>query len=287
MSASYGSSAGDTEGQGASFQVWPGYVAAISSLVLGLLLTASIVATLYSQMSVLAARYAAATVSVLAAREVPPKTPVRMSPQSPAETRVTAAPVPARAFDPRAPAPGKTGHAAAREASEPSAPGHGAIRDHQGAEDNHLTLIFGESLLDIPADRREEIARALGALSATAQSRWRVSAGAPATDPTLRRNTFRLMVAMRNFLVAQGIEEARIEIRLEDATSPVEGVGDITVRIGPVDAGEGASVAPVGPIPVGPISREDALAHEIVAKGGMDTVPRACPDPVSVGHRQV
>ena len=55
-----------------------------------------------------------------------------------------------------------------------------------------------------------------------------------------RRNTFRLMVAVRTFLAAEGIAEARVELRLEDGPG-TGGPGDIVVRLGPVEPAPGTA----------------------------------------------
>lgn len=187
------------------FNFWPGYVAAISCLVLGLLLTASIIASLITQLGIIAADYTAA---LLAASQRRPPEVVAMAPPAPSPVRELPTPGPA-------PAP----VVAPRPVLPPQA--------------NHLTLIFGEQLLEIPAERRPEIAASLRGLLAAPDVRWRIWAAAPQEDLTLRRNTFRLMVAVRSFMASEGIAEPRVELRLEDGPG-TGGPGDIVVRFGPV-----------------------------------------------------
>ena len=206
------------KGPTAQFNFWPGYVAAISCLVLGLLLVASIVAALISQLGLIGAKYSAALLAEMLRRvEVPAAqqpAPARAAVQAPTVPAAVPVPPPPAAAVPQPPA-------------LPEPP-------------NHVTLIFGEQLLDIPADRRDEINRSLRGLTASADARWRIWAAAPENDLTTRRNTFRLMVAVRTYLGSQGIAESRVELRLEDGAG-TGGPGDIVVRFGPVQAAPAAA----------------------------------------------
>jgi hypothetical protein len=219
------------------FQFWPGYVAAISCLVLGLLLVASVVASLTTQLGLIAAdvnsallaqalRRAAARAEAQAQGEA-----ATVSRPAAAATAVTVAPPslvppPLPAEPPVVPQPG-----AAAPAALP-----------QATVDNHLTLIFGEQVSGIPPDRRPEIAASLRELTVAPGSSWRVWATAPDGELARRRSTFRLMVAVRTFLAEQGIPERAVELRLLDG--PVTGnPGDIVVRVGPAPAGGTTSAA--------------------------------------------
>jgi hypothetical protein len=214
------------------FQFWPGYVAAISCLVLGLLLVASVVASLTTQLGLIAAdvnsallaqafRRAAARAEAQAqgdaaavARPAAAATAVAVAPPS------VAPPLPLPAEPPVVPLPAATAPAALPQA----------------AVDNHLTLIFGEQVSGIPPERRPEIAASLRELTVAPGSSWRVWATAPDGELARRRSTFRLMVAVRTFLAEQGIPERAVELRLLEG--PVTGnPGDIVVRVGPAQAG--------------------------------------------------
>jgi len=203
--------------QGGAFNFWPGYVAAISCLVLGLLLTASIIASLITQLGFIAADYTAKLLAMTQRVAVePPARPPAAAPVAPA-VRVEPPPMAGPAPLP-APAP--------RPILPPQA--------------NHLTLIFGDQLFEIPARHRLEIAQALRGLPAAPDARWRIWASAPEDQLAQRRNTFRLMVAVRSFLAAEGIAEARVELRLEDGPG-TGGPGDIVVRLGPVERTSGTA----------------------------------------------
>jgi hypothetical protein len=201
------------------FNFWPGYVAAISCLVLGLLLVASIIAALISQLGLIGAKYSQALVVEMLRRA---ETPAVVEPVRPAAPQPSAAVV----VTPPVPAPAPV--VAPRE--QPVLPD----------QPNHVTLIFGEQLLDIPAEHREDIARALRGLAAAGDSRWRIWASAPEAELAQRRNTFRLMVAVRTFLGVQGIAENRIELRLENGAA-TGAPGDILIRVGPVAAAPAAA----------------------------------------------
>jgi len=209
------------------FNFWPGYVAAISCLVLGLLLVASIIAALITQLGLIGAKYSQALVAEMLRRA---EAPAVVEPVRPAAA-LPPAPV---VVTPPAPAPAPV--VAPRE--RPVLPD----------QPNHITLIFGEQLLDIPAEHREEIARALRGLTAGADSRWRIWASAPEADLTQRRSTFRLMVAVRTFCGVQGIAENRIELRLENG-SATGAPGDIVIRVWPLAAAPAAAAAGAGPRP--------------------------------------
>jgi len=200
--------------QGPTFNFWPGYVAAISCLVLGLLLTASIIASLITQLGVIAADYAA---KLLAGLERPPIV------QPAAPPRPVPPPL-AIVSPPAIVTPGP------------------APRPFLPPQANHITLIFGDQLLDIPAPQRAEIALSMRGLVAAPDARWRIWAAAPQDQLALRRNTFRLMMAARAFMAAEGIPESRVELRLEDGPG-TGGPGDIVVRLGPVPAASGSAPA--------------------------------------------
>lgn len=199
--------------QGATFNFWPGYVAAISCLVLGLLLTASIIASLITQLGFIAADYATKLLAL--SQRVVVEQPERPAVQGPAVPATPVRVLPAPVSGPVQPAP-----AEARPVLPPQA--------------NHLTLIFGDQLFEIPARDRPEIAQALRGLSAAPEARWRIWASAPQEPLAQRRNTFRMMVVVRTFLAAEGIPENRVELRLEDGPD-TGGPGDIVVRLGPVE----------------------------------------------------
>jgi len=217
---------------------WPGFVAAISGLVASLMLLLAVLVLLLSQLGVLASNYAekfladalrrAQEMEAVAALEKIRGTGVG---QGVGGAKTGVSPIPT---DPR-------------------------------PKISEVVLIFGGDVNDIPEEQRPAIAEAMRELGASPQARWRIVASAPESDRVLRRSTFRLMVAARNFVTAQGIAESRIEMRLEDgpvATGPAP-EGSIIVRIVPSRiegetlpaggsaAGGGVTSAPTGAAPGG------------------------------------
>lgn len=223
------------------FQFWPGYVAAISCLVLGLLLVASVVASLTTQLGFIAADYNAALLAQ-ALRSAAARAEAQAGAEAVAV--VVARPAPAATAPPGAPALMAPPEAPAAPPPGPTpAPSEPAL-----PVENHLTLIFGEQVTGIPPARRAEIAAALRELSVATGSPWRVWAAAPDGELARRRSTFRLMVSVRTFLAEQGIPEREVELRLLDG--PVAGnPGDIIVRVGPAQAGAALPSATPGARP--------------------------------------
>ncbi len=205
---------------------WPGFVAAISGLVASLMLLLAVLVLLLSQLGALAANYAqklladalrrADEMEAVAAIEK-----IRGTGVGPGlgGAKVGVSPVP---IDP-------------------------------SPKISEVVLLFGGDVNDIPEEQRPLIGEAMRELRASAQAKWRIVASAPVADRVLRRSTFRLMVVVRNFAIAQGIAESRIEMRLEDgpvATGPAP-EGSIVVRLVPsrveADAPAKESSAPAGP----------------------------------------
>lgn len=211
------------------FHFWPGYVAAISCLVLGLLLVASVVASLTTQLGLISADYNTALL-VQAFRRAAVAAPEQ------AGADVVAVPRPAAPATSVASAPASVAPPPAQSpVAVPQGPAS-PVPAPQSPVDNHLTLIFGEQVSGIPSERRLEIAASLRELTVAPGASWRVWATAPDGELARRRSTFRLMVAVRTFLAEQGISEREVELRLFEG--PVVGnPGDIVVRVGPVMAG--------------------------------------------------
>ena len=201
---------------------WPGFVAAISGLVASLMLLLAVLVLLLSQLGVLASNYAEKFLADALRRAQ--------------DTEVVAALEKIRGTGV---GPGVGG----------AKTGVSPIPTDPRPKISEVVLIFGGDVNDIPEEQRPAIAEAMRELSASPRARWRIVASAPESDRVLRRSTFRLMVAVRNFVTAQGIAESRIEMRLEDgpvATGPAP-EGSIIVRLvpsrveGDAPAGGGAS----------------------------------------------
>jgi hypothetical protein len=187
---------------------WPGFVAAISGLVASLMLLLAVLVLLLSQLGVLAANYAEKFIADALRRAQEMEAVAALE-----KIRGTGV------------GPGVGG----------AKTGVSPIPTDPSPKISEVVLIFGGDVNDIPEEQRPAIAEAMRELGASPQARWRIVASAPESDRVLRRSTFRLMVAARNFVTGQGIDESRIEMRLEDgpvATGPAP-AGSIIVRIVP------------------------------------------------------
>jgi hypothetical protein len=187
---------------------WPGFVAAISGLVASLMLLLAVLVLLLSQLGALAANYAEKFIADALRRAQEMEAVAALE-----KIRGTGV------------GPGVGG----------AKTGVSPIPTDPSPKISEVVLIFGGDVNDIPEEQRPAIAEAMRELGASPQARWRIVASAPESDRVLRRSTFRLMVAARNFVTGQGIDESRIEMRLEDgpvATGPAP-EGSIIVRIVP------------------------------------------------------
>lgn len=187
---------------------WPGFVAVISGLVASLMLLMAILVLLLTQLGTLAANYAETVLAELLRRAEERQAITALE-----KIRGTGTGT-------------KLGGALIGVSPVPTDP---------SPKISEIVLIFTERVNDIPEDERPAIAQALRELGASPEARWTILAFAPESDAVLRRSTFRLMVAVRNFVTGQGIGESRIELRLEPEPVSREPApeGSIVVRVVP------------------------------------------------------
>lgn len=213
---------------------WPGFVAVISGLVASLMLLMAILVLLLTQLGTISSNYADRVLAELLRQ---------------AEEREAIAALEKI----RGTGTGtKLGGAVSAVSAVPTDP---------GPKISEIVLIFADKVNDIPEDQRPAISQGLRDLGAAADSRWAILAFAPESDAVLRRSTFRLMVAVRNFVSSQGIAESRVEMRMEPQPVSAEPApaGSIVVRIVPlrVDASRRTSAGAGADLPardVGPKS---------------------------------
>ncbi len=191
--------------------VWPGYVAAIASLVLSLLLLLAILVFALTQVGNLVSNYREAIMKAVLAAE-------RFRTSDVDQPMLEENPSPKRQEITRPPAP---------KPLKPIAPEN---TSHQ------ITLIFSEGLADIPEQDKVRLESAIQKTPTGDESHWRIWATTYANDPLMERATFLLMVAARRTLVAQGISEKRIELQINKSeTTPANYlVGEIIVNVAPV-----------------------------------------------------
>jgi hypothetical protein len=191
---------------------WPGFVAVISGLVASLMLLMAVLVLLLTQLGTLSANYAETVLAELL-RQAKEREEIA------ALEKIRGTGVGA-----------KLGGALVGVSPVPTDP---------SPRISEIVLIFAPKINDIPKEEQPAIAQALRDLGAASEARWTILAFAPESDSVLRRSTFRMMVAVRNFVTSQGIGEARIEMRLEPAPVSQEPApeGSIVVRVVPSRVG--------------------------------------------------
>jgi hypothetical protein len=191
--------------------VWPGYVAAIASLVLSLLLLLAILVFALTQVGNLVSNYREAIMKAVLAAER-----FRTSDVAQPIEKETTTLNPQALARPPAPRPLK------------------AI----GAESTlyQITLIFSAGLADIPEQEKLILESAIQKTPLGGESNWRIWSTTYVNDPVMERATFLLMLAARRTLVAQGISEKKIELQLSKSeTAPANYLlGEIVVNVAPV-----------------------------------------------------
>ncbi len=208
-----------------SVSVWPGYVAAVSCLVLSLLLLAAIVVSLITQLGPLAAAHNETLRQASLKRyQSPGEDPGLAGQSAPSALSAGAAP-------PRVPAVLKrSGESAAasialpRQGDPPAAKAAGELR-----------LVFDASLADIPASQFKDLAAALDQIDAPVGGRWQIWAAAPEADALASRTTFKLMLAVRSYMVKAGIAESLMDLRMVPQGAPPERArrGEIVIHVVP------------------------------------------------------
>lgn len=204
--------------------VWPGYVAAVASLVLSLLLLLAILVFAMGQVGNMVARYKPQILRETLQDEIgpPPAAPVagavRASGQEPAS-----APAPA----PAAPAP-QTAKAGV----------HKALQE--------IRLVFEAGVSELAGQDLEEFRQAFEQLRRTGDSAWLITASVYEGDSVNEKNTFRLMLQIRKALTDAGLEPLRVSLRLRKTADmpPGRERGEIAVVIRPFLASEAQEVKP-------------------------------------------
>ena len=187
--------------------VWPGYVAAIASLVLSLLLLLAILVFALTQVGNLVSSFMQ---EILRATLI--------SEQSKNSSRVNSTqrvqPVRPHIQD-------------ALQANEVVAP---------GTPLKQLRLIFGADLADIPAAQLNEVNASIKQIQAPDDAAWKIWASVLTGDAVMERTTYRLLLAVRKNLIAQGVSEKQIELQLKPSKTPPPYYqkGEIIIYVAPL-----------------------------------------------------
>ncbi len=185
--------------------VWPGYVAAIASLVLSLLLLLAILVFALTQVGNLVSAYMQELLRTsLQTEQSPPKPVVKRlsltNPQSPLPTDVP---------------------------SEAVAP---------GTPMRQLRLIFAADVADIPAGQVAELVASIKQMQAPTDTDWSIWSNVLSSDPVMERSAYRLMLILRKTLIAQGVSEKQIDLKLKPkkALPPRFAQGEIVIHVAPL-----------------------------------------------------
>lgn len=198
--------------------VWPGYVAAIASLVLSLLLLLAILVFAMAQVENMVAKYSAQIMRNALEEEL--------------ESAVQTQPAPAQtSAAPRAPAPAR-----APAVVQPPQP----VPTHQqppapSGETRDIRLVFESGAFELTAQDAAEIQEAIRRAGKPAGTRWLISASVLESDAVSERTTYRLMSQVHKTLAAGGLDQKHLDMRLRKSSTPVEGRerGEIVIYLLP------------------------------------------------------
>lgn len=189
--------------------VWPGYVAAIASLVLSLLLLLAILVFALTQVGNFVSAY---TQELLreTLQSAQSQTSAKALPQPAQPQHITRLPP-----------------LAVQSPSEPVAP---------GTPLRQVRLLFGADLADIPAAQLSEVAAAIKQTQAPDDAPWLIWANVLSGDVLMERSTYRLMLAVRKSLVAQGVSEKQVQLQIKTVTTPPSRYqqGEIIIYVAPL-----------------------------------------------------
>jgi hypothetical protein len=205
-----------------SLSVWPGYVAAVSCLVLSLLLLASIVVSMLSQVASISADYNKILLESALKKFIAPEAVSKAQPTASATAPATRKQVQVQSNA----VPSQTARSQEPRRNMPQA----LMPIEQ------LKLVFASDLAKVPPAQQEELVRALTLLAAPIGVKWRVWAIAQEGDERAKRTTFELMASVRGVMARKGFDEAAIDLRL------------MLQRLAPANAAPGEIVIFVAPV---------------------------------------
>lgn len=221
--------------------VWPGYVAAVASLVLSLLLLLAIlmVAIVRGQDMVKQQRYEKVTGRKVV-NDVDPSSRLNKELGQEAKQAVpVASSMQAQASAPISPLISASASVAAVAKGLPANPVPAKPVPKMLAEVNahrmgalHLRLIFEAGAASLQKAHLSKMADAIRQQQVDESATWVVSVQVPATDPVYERAAYSLMLSVRSALLDQGAEEANIRLQLRHSPTPPSGYkkGEITVH---------------------------------------------------------
>jgi hypothetical protein len=189
--------------------IWPGYVAAVASLVLSLLLLLAILVFAMTQVGSLVSAYM---------KEI-----LRADPLLQEQAKSKPLPV---AIERNLPPPPPPRPRVTEESVKPGVP----LRQ--------VRLVFGANVSDVPAAQRAEVVASIQQIQGAATGPWLIWASTLSGDEVMERTVYRLMLSVRKVLFEQGHPENQIELRLEKANTPPPGYGrgEVVVHVAPLNS---------------------------------------------------
>lgn len=188
--------------------VWPGYVAAVASLVLSLLLLLAILVFAMTQVGNIVSIYIQENLRITLLAE---------KSQSTGASRVAVEVLPMVAKN------------------KPSQPHIEAVTP--GTPMHQVKLVFGADLGEIPAKQMAEVIHSIQQIQAPSDATWMVWSSVFSGDAVMERTTYRLMLLIRKILIAQGIPEEKTELQLSKSKTPPPRYqeGEIVIYFAPLN----------------------------------------------------
>lgn len=187
---------------GVTASVWPGYVAAIASLVLSLLLLLAILVISITQVGSIVGQY----MQELLRAELLHKA---------SKTNISNEKLPSKFKTP-------------------------STKDHEATGGstplNQVKVVLTRKLSDIPPPYIDQIKSTIKTINVPTESKWVIWSSVYEQDSLNQRTTYRFMLAIRRILIQQGVKESQIEMRLEKSKVAPIGYeqGEIAVYFAPV-----------------------------------------------------
>ncbi|PUE41683.1 hypothetical protein [Limnohabitans sp. Bal53] len=191
--------------------VWPGYVAAVASLVLSLLLLLAILVFAMTQIENLVARYEQQLLRASLEQEV--------DASKKDELRAPTPTVPAPAPAPVLPKP---------TAEKPQAKDRVEAKTSKtdATLPDQIRLIFEAGVGDLSPEAAQELATLMARLKSDKPLYWVIQASTVAADPVMEKTSYRLIMKVNQLLRQQGVDEKRIQVRLQKSNVPPRGYAD-------------------------------------------------------------
>lgn len=198
--------------------VWPGYVAAIASLVLSLLLLLAILVFALTQVGNIVSAYMQEILrQSLLEEQAKPKVDSKLMHEQTQTAVHRIRPQPP--IKPPEPIPEP-----AQETVSPDTP----LRQ--------IRLIFAPDLSEIPPSQQAEVVTSIKQIQAPSDATWLIWGSVLATDTLMERSVYRLMLSVRKTLIAQGVPEKQIELQLKPThvLPPRYQQGEIIIHAAPL-----------------------------------------------------